>query len=224
MNAPGSPSSPLQTMYLTARAAAAAKAGVGDLLNDLFPAHLEQGFGQRRVAADGEVFLNALGVDVAAVLQHAAGLLLVEGDVLLPLVELAVLLVAQALDKLAAQDGLLDDLFHVLGVNLGIEPALRLDAHQGAHLAEAVAAGFLDAGGVAAAAVVERKLVCGAVLGHLLFQFLVHGEVSARRAARAAADKHLALFMAARLDVLLLQGAEFFQIPDFFTHGFRPPL
>ena len=91
MKAPGSPSSPLQTMYLTgssvcaatcahfapgreARAAAAAQTGIAHGLHDLVRLHLEQGLGQRAVAADGQVLLDGFRVDVAAVLEHAAGL------------------------------------------------------------------------------------------------------------------------------------------------------
>ena len=50
-----------------AGAATAAQAGVLDFLDDRFGRHLEQGLGQSRVAAAGDVLLDALGVDHAAV-------------------------------------------------------------------------------------------------------------------------------------------------------------
>ena len=81
---------------------------------------------------------------MAAVLEHAAGLLFVKRDVLLALIELAALVVAQALDEFAAEDGLLDDLLHVADLALRVQPALRLDAHQRASFAEAVAAALLE--------------------------------------------------------------------------------
>ena len=119
-----------------ARAAAAAQTGIAHGLDDLVRLHLEQGLGQRAVAADGQVLLDGFRVDMAAVLEHAAGLLFVKRDVLLALIQLAVLVVAQALDELAAEDGLLDDLLHVADLTLRVQPALRLDAHQRAHLAK----------------------------------------------------------------------------------------
>ena len=88
MKAPGSPSSALQTTYLTslfclaakdhfepggeARAAAAAQPGVGDLLDDRLGGHLEERLAQRLVAAGGLVVLDGLGIDRAAVAQHDA--------------------------------------------------------------------------------------------------------------------------------------------------------
>ena len=103
-----------------ARAAAAAQAGIAHGLDDLVRLHLEQGLGQRAVAADGQVLLDGFRVDVAAVLEHAAGLLFVKRDVLLALIELAALVVAQALDEFAAEDGLLDDLLHVADLALRV--------------------------------------------------------------------------------------------------------
>ena len=102
-------------------------------------------------------------------------------------------------------------------MDLGVEPAFGLDADQRAHLAEAMAAGFLDAGGVAAAALVEAELKGGVVRGHLIFQLLIHGEVAAGSAAGAAADQDLALLMTAGLHELFLQGAKILKTFYSFT-------
>ena len=95
MNAPGSPSSPLQITYFCGArldtgqvpllaggktgAAAAAQPGIEDLLADAFGRHVAEHLGQRLVAATGDVLFDALRVDAAAVGQHLAHLLAIEG-------------------------------------------------------------------------------------------------------------------------------------------------
>ena len=198
-------------------AAAAAQAGIAHGLDDLVRLHLEQGLGQRAVAADGQVLLDGFRVDMAAVLKHAAGLLFVKRDVLLALIQLAVLVVAQALDELAAEDGLLDDLLHVADLALRVQPALRLDAHQRAHLAKAVAAGLLQADGIGMV-LGQGHLARDAQLVHALFELMIDVQVAAGDTARAAADEDLALFRVARGHVVGLQGAELLQGFDSLTH------
>ena len=160
MKAPGSPSSPLQTMYLHASLwrrtwphffpvgkpppPPAPELGVGDLLDDFVPGHVEQGLFQGGVTANGQVLLQAGGVDMSAVLQHQAGLAVVEGDVGLALVDLAVLAVGQALYQAALDHGLLNDILAVGQLHLGVQVALGLYPHQGAHLTKAVAAAFFQ--------------------------------------------------------------------------------
>ena len=200
-----------------ARAAAAAQTGIAHGLDDLVRLHLEQGLGQRAVAADGQVLLDGFRVDMAAVLEHAAGLLFVKRDVLLALIQLAVLVVAQALDELAAEDGLLDDLLHVADLTLRVQPALRLDAHQRAHLAKAVAAGLFQADGVGVV-LGQGHLARDAQLVHALFELVVDVQVAAGDTARAAADEDLTFFRVARGHVVGLQGAELLQGFDSLTH------
>ena len=118
MNAPGSPSSPLQTMYFFALfclrapshlrpAAAAAQAGIENIAADLLVRHLEQRLFKRAVAALGDILLDVLGVRRAAVFQHHTVLLFIERDILLLRVRCAVEMVDQTVDDLAAEYGLL---------------------------------------------------------------------------------------------------------------------
>ena len=127
-----------------AAAAAPAQTGGDDLLTDLLIRHLEERALKARVAALGDVLLNVLGVARTAVFKHDAVLLFVEGDVLLTRIGHAVEVVGQAVDHLAAEDGSLDDLVAVLGLDVDVHDAHRLDMHERAHLAEAVAAAHLD--------------------------------------------------------------------------------
>ena len=212
MNAPGSPSSPLQTMYLTGSSVCAATC-----------AHFLP-VGKPFVAADGEIFLDGLGIDVTAVLKHAAGLELVERDVLLTLADAVLALIAEAIDEFTAEDGLLDDLVDVVHGDLGVEPAFRLDANQRALFAEAVAAGLLQADGVAAVVVIERNLAGHAQRVHAVLQRLIHVQVAAGDAAGAAADEDFPLFRFARRHAGLLQGAELGKRCEFLSHLLRPPL
>ena len=202
-----------------AGAAAPAQAGVGHFLNDLFPAQFKQALGKSGITPDGKILFDAFGVDVTAVLQHAAGLLLIERDVLLALVKLTVLVIAEAFDKLAADQGLFNDLLHIRNFYLGVQPAFRLDAHQRAHFAEAVAAGFFEAGhGAAAFGEVEGDFTGNALRIHLGLQFVKDLEVPACRAAGTAADQHFALLVFTGADACFLQGFEFFEVADSLSH------
>ena len=62
-----------------ASAAAAAQAGIQHGLNDLFGRHLCQHLAQRRIAVEGDVLVDILRVDDAAVAQRNAQLLFVKG-------------------------------------------------------------------------------------------------------------------------------------------------
>ena len=100
-------------------------------------------------------------------------------------------MVHQAVDDLAAQDGLFDDLMTVLGPHMDVHDAHGLDVDQGAHLAEAVAAAHLD---------VEALLLIGVMLEahvHLKAPLLALGldvvvdfQRAAGNAAGAGADQH----------------------------------
>ena len=174
-----------------AAAAPAPEAGVDDVLTDLLIRHLEQGPLKAGVAALGDVLLDVLGVAGAAVLQHHPVLLLIERNVLLPGIGHAVQTVHQAVDDLAAQNGLFQDLVAVLGLDVDVHNAHGLDVDQGAHLAEAVAAAHLDVQalflvGVVLEADVHRQVPAFA-LGPEVFIDL-HG--AAGDAAGTGADQH----------------------------------
>ena len=124
MNAPGSPSSPLQTMYFLGELCRRAPShfrpagnpppprpggGVDDVLADLLIGHLEERLLKAGVAALGDILLDILGVTAAAVLQHHPVLLLIEGDIRLPGIGHPVQVVHQPVDDLPAQNGLLQE-------------------------------------------------------------------------------------------------------------------
>ena len=205
-----------------ARAAAAAQAGIAHGLDDLVRLHLEQGLGQRAVAADGQVLFDGFRVDMAAVLEHAAGLLFVKRDVFLALIQLAVLVIAQALDELAAEDGLLNDLVAVLKPDVRVKEALRLDLKQRPHFAEAVAAALFEVDGVVSALMAQRDARFQPALFTLGLQVVVDLQRAARNAARARADKDLAPVRREQLLGLYAQSAEPFSRQ--FSHLQRPPL
>src|ERR1039457_6910604 len=62
-------SRPLQSGRIPG-AAAPSQTAAGDLINDLLRGHLCHGLGQAAVALPGNVVIDALGIDVAAILEH----------------------------------------------------------------------------------------------------------------------------------------------------------
>ena len=160
---------PLGTGRETA-AAAAAQVGVQHFLDDVGGLHLKQSLFQSGIAADGQILQNGVCIHMAAVLQNLTGLTLIEGDLFLLFVDDAVLLIGQALHGLALNDGRVDDLVHIGLLDLGEQPALRLDTHQGAHLAEAMAAGLLQTHHVIMGIVSQFHFTGDAALFHLGLQ------------------------------------------------------
>ena len=140
-----------------------------------------------------------------AVLEHVARLLLVERDFFLLFEDLAVLRIGEALYMLAADDGLLHYLFAVGGLHLDVEPALRLDADERPHLAEAVASGFFEADGIVVRLLRKLDLDLEAARLHNFLEFVVDDERAARNAARAGADEDFLLFPGEARRVLLSQ-------------------
>ena len=101
-----------------ARAAAAAQAGFRYLINHVLRRHIEERLFKRLVAVAGDVLVDHIRIDRAAVAQHNAELLLVEIDAFDGDVDLALfLIVEQAGDLTAFDDVLFDDLFGVFGFN-----------------------------------------------------------------------------------------------------------
>ena len=127
-----------------ARAAAAAKAGTGHHVDDLGGGHLAQHLAQRLVAVEGNILVDVLRIDHAAVAQRDALLLFVE------------LHVVQRLDAAGGFDGFLvqkaghdaaldqvlgDDLVHVAYLDAAVERAFGVDDDHRADLAQAEATG-----------------------------------------------------------------------------------
>jgi len=125
-----------------AGAAPAAEAGEKDLVDDRRRGHLRQGLGHGLVAVEGDVFLDLLGVDPAAVAQDDQPLVLEELDVLH--LRDRLLLgrrdVHQLLDRTALEEVLLDEVRDIFHCKELVEDAVRLDHDDRPPLAEAVAA------------------------------------------------------------------------------------
>ena len=137
-----------------AAASPAPQVGIGNLLSNLLRGHIKEGLFQRLIAPHRQIFLYAVGSDPAAVLQHQAGLLLEEGNLLRPVIGLAFLMIEQPLKNFPALDAALHNLGAILRPDLGIKPALRVNPHQRPLLAETGAAAFLQ-GHTAAGALLD---------------------------------------------------------------------
>ncbi len=157
-------------------AAAAAEARLLHLGDNLLGRHLEEHLLERLVAVAGDVVLDLLRVDDAAVAEDDAELLLVERDVRLGVGILRLRgVVAEAADDAALDEMLGDDLLDVLRLHMDVERALRHDLHDRALLAEAEAAG------------VEHLHLAVEALGLELVPEFGDDLVRAARAARRAA-------------------------------------
>ena len=163
MNAPGSPSSPLQITYFFVgfwiRAAShlrpvgkpppprPRKPGVQDGLANLFGRHLQEGFLRRRIAALVHEFANVFGVEKSALVQHKAALAGVERIVLDALAALACrrIFVEKPFDDLMVSQSLLHNLGNVFFANLGVKNAVGNYRDQRSHLAKTLASAFRQA-------------------------------------------------------------------------------
>ena len=125
-----------------AGATATAEAGVLELRDDVVRTQLRKRLGEGLVSLSGNVLVNALRIDEAAVAKDNAELLLVEAHVLDPGVLLVlVLLVEETLNGTTLDALLGNDLFRVLRLHLNVERLLREDLHDRPLFAEAEAAG-----------------------------------------------------------------------------------
>ena len=173
-------------------AAPAPQAGVGNFLADGLIGHLKQGLFKGGVPALGDVFLQIFRVTGAAAGQHHPVLLFIEGDILLPGIGHAVLVIGQPFDDLAAQQRSLHDLAAILRLHADIHHTQRLDMHQRSHLAEAVAATHLDVQTLLRVAVVgQAHIHLQSPLGTLLPQVLIHLHGPAGDTARTGTDQHV---------------------------------
>ena len=125
-------------------AAAAAQAGIQHFLDDLFGGHLGQRLGQGLVAVKGDVFVDVLGIDHAAVPQRDALLLLVEADLVEALLNAGlvglVIHVDQVLNLAALQQVLGHDLVHVFNLDAAVERSFGINDNNGTRFAQSEAA------------------------------------------------------------------------------------
>ncbi len=128
-----------------ARAAASAEPGSSELADDLIARQLEEGPFKTAVAVPGDVLVDVLGINCAAVAEHDPELLLVELDVLhLGVLLRQVLVIQQPLDLPAFDDVLGDQFLGVGGLDLHIEGIFRQDFDDRSLLTEAETARLDD--------------------------------------------------------------------------------
>ena len=125
-----------------AGAAAAAETRLEHLVDDLLGRHLEENLLESLVAVAGDVVIDLLGIDDAAVPQNDAVLLLVEGNVgvgdeLLSLIGI----VAETRDDATLNEVLGDDFLNVLGLDLNVERTLRKNLDERTLFAETETSG-----------------------------------------------------------------------------------
>ena len=149
---------------------------------------------------------------MTAVLQNDSGLLLVERDLLLGLVDLAVFLECEPLDMFAVHDGLFYDLLAVLDFYLRVEPALRLDAHQRASFAEAVAAALLEGYAFGFRLVLKLHRAVYTLRLDKLAEPCVDVQRAAGNAAGARTDEYLSLVCIVSSDAFLTERPEFLSV------------
>ena len=128
---------------------------------------------------------------MSAVLKRNTGLLLIEGDILLTNIALAVLMVNKAVDDLVVENGLFYYLLAVVNRDLYVQKPHRFYAHERTHLAEAVAAAVLEADRFVVRFVLQNDIDLQSALLHELLHSVVNVQRAAGDAAGAAADYDL---------------------------------
>ena len=183
-----------------AGAAATTQAGVGNFAYYLVAGHVKQRLFERRIAADGNVLVDALGVYLAAVLECDMELIFIKRDILLLCVCNIVAGVQQSLDYSAVCDGLVYDILAILGLDLAVEIALGLNFHKRAYLTKALAAALFYADRVA---VVDMTLKADFRFKPLVRQngleLFIYAERAAGYTAGACAHEYLMLLRRKRL-------------------------
>ena len=163
-------------------AAAAAQAGVQNHLDDLVRSHFDQHLAQSHIAFAGDVLVNLLWVDDAAVAQGHANLLFIKIGVvqIFDAFRSNGFIIDQARHRTAFEQVLLHDLMGVLRLDHSIEDIVRVDDHHRAKSAQAMAAGFHHA-----------DFLIQPCRLDLLCQRFNYFLAAAGRTARAAADQYM---------------------------------
>jgi hypothetical protein len=134
---------PLQAREET-RAAAAPQPRLLDFLDDFLAGHRGKGLGKGLIPAPGDVFVDPLRVNHAAVAERDADLLAVEGNV--PVERQRRVSVGLGIGEPLHHAPLHQRLFHnrwdVAGLHLAIEDAFGIHDHDRPHGAETAAAGM----------------------------------------------------------------------------------
>ena len=126
--------------------------------------------------------------------EHNTRLLFVERNIFLLLYGFTKLMIAKALNEFTAEDRFFHDLFAVLKLYLGIQPALGLDAYQRAHFAKAVAAAFFHADDFAVRFLCKFHLDRNASCFQQLFEPGIDVQRPACHTACASANQNLFCF------------------------------
>ena len=125
-----------------ARAAATAKTRLKHFIDNLLGRHLEEDLLESLVTVAGDIVIDLLGIDDAAVSQNDAVLLLVERNISVGYKLLSLIgIVAETRDDAALDEMLGDDFLNVLGLDLNVERTLRKNLDERTLFAETETAG-----------------------------------------------------------------------------------
>ena len=196
-------------------APAPAQVGLADLVDDIVRAHVEKRLFKCGIAAHAQILADGIGIDLAAVLQHKALLLLIERDFVLFGINLAVLFVGQPLHKFSGNNGFVDDFLTVGNLHLGVKVSFRVNAHKGADLAETGAAALGDAHAVIVRVLCKLHLAGDAAFAQQLHKARINIQRAAGYTACAGAYEDLAgLFLCG----VAARGAQIDQVLSILEH------
>ena len=156
---------------------------------------------------------------MTAVLENNSRLLFIEVNIFLTFSYVAVCRISQTSDVFAADDGFVDYFFAIFGVNFDIQPALRLDANQRSHFAEAVAAAFFQTDRRLVRFLFQLDAAWYAAFLEQLFKTFKNLKRTAGHTACAGANENSALFGFNRVAVYTVHLLQFFSI---FKHQRSP--
>ena len=122
--------------------AAAPEAGFGYFIDYFLGSHIKQCFRKRLESACRYILVNGLRIYFSAVFQNNPCLLVQERNIVRMRTDFFLFPVKQTLYRLSLKDGALYDLAAVFRLYMYILIIIRLNSHQGAKFAQALAAGL----------------------------------------------------------------------------------